>query len=413
MSRKIISTGITDNDGMGLNLKSSMRYINDMSLELYDSRNSVLDKLAFIVSDIDCLYAHESQILITTIENKALLLVVYSGDKSSANESQLTSHHYLKVFELITKKHLQTFDLFYAGLVAGVTIPADVTTTSIRMYVTGTTLILYAGNDNTLYKRTIDITSSDPTGWTPSNISIAQMTMKDANGDDVLADVTSANIQTHLNYVLGDAYAGYADLMPLFRNNDFPVKNGNTWYATLECNSDRAHRLASPTLCVKSTDAGVSWTFSGLIGYSASSRNRMVETGMAWVGSTIHIYDRFDKHYTSTDGITWQLAAALTINSVSASCRPSMINYTTYNDTQRVVVAITTPSEIANNSQRTTLTLYTTSDMVTFAELTKIVTYSYAHYPALCWFGNSLYITYTKALTGTGDRDAIALVKIL
>lgn len=411
MSRQIIQLGTTDNDNLGTPLKTGGGYINDMTLELYDLRSRIYDLNATIISDIDCLYAHESQILITTIENKALLLIAYSGDKSSAIESQLTAHHYLKVFELTTRKHLQTFDLFYAGLVAGVTMPADVTTTSIRMYVTGTTLVLYAGNDNTLYKRTIDISSSDATSWTPSDISVAQMTMKDANGDDVLADVTSANIQTHLNYVLGDAYAGYADLMPLFRNNDFPVKNGNTWYGTLECNSERAHGLASPTLCVKSTDAGVSWTFSGLIGYSTSSRNRMVETGMAWVGSTIHIYDRFNKHYTSTDGITWQSAAALTI--INASSRPSMINYTTYNDTQKVVVAITTTSEISNNNRRTTLTLYTTSDMVTFAELTKIVTYSYAHYPALCWFGNSLYITYTKALTGTGDRDAIALVKIL
>lgn len=385
--------------------------LNANNAELYELRNKVIDLSSFVVSDIDCLYAHESQLLVTTIENKALLLIAYSGDKSSANESQLTAHHYLKVYELTTRKHLQTFDLFYAGIIAGETMPADVRTTSIRMYVTGTTLVMYAGNDTTLYKRTIDITSSDPTSWTPSNISVAQMTMKDANGDDVLANVTSANIQTHLNYIFGDAYAGYADLMPLFRNMDMPAKNGNTWYGTLECNSERSHGLDSPTICVRSTDAGLSWSFIASIGYTTSSRIRQVETGIVWIGSTLHTFDRVNRHYTSTDGVTWQSAAALSIT--NANSRPSLINYTTYNDTQKVVVAITTTSEITGNNRRTTLTLYTTSDMITFVELAKIVTYSYAHYPSLCWFGNSLYVTYTKALTGATDRDAIAFTKIL
>lgn len=411
MSRIEIYRGIKENDGLGRPLRDLLGEVNSMTLELYDLRNSILDKTAFIISDPYCLYAHESQVVITTVENKALLLIAYASDKVTATEGQLTEHKVLNVYELTTKKFIQTFDLFYAGLTAGVTMPADIPATAIRMYVTGTTLVLYAGNNNTLYKRTIDISSADVASWTPSDISVEQMTMKDSNGDDVIADVTSANIQTHLNYVLGDAYAGYADLMPLFRNNDIPVKNGNTWYATLECNSERSHGLNSPTLCLKSTDAGLSWAFMGLIGYTTSSRIRQVETGIVWIGSTLHTFDRFNRHYTSTDGVTWQSAAALSIT--NASSRPSLINYTTYNDTQKVVVAITTTSEITGNNRRTTLTLYTTSDMISFVELAKIVTYSYAHYPSLCWFGNSLYVTYTKALTGATDRDAIAFTKII
>lgn len=385
--------------------------INANNAELYELRNKIIDLSSFVVSDDDDLYAHEGQTVITKIGNKVFLLVIYMSNKESALEWQTTAHALLKVYELTTKTFIAKFDLFYPGLVAGVTMAADEEINCPRMYITGTTLRCYCPNTSTLYTRDIDISDDDPTGWTPGNISIAKMTMKDAGGSNVLADVTSANILTHLDYVLGDDYDGYHDLMPLFRNLDMPAKSGNNWYATLEFSSERSHGLARPTICVISADAGLSWTFGGLIGYTTSSRNQCVESTITFVDTTLHLFERGNKHYTSANnGVTWASAAAISLaNNLS---KPCAINFAHQGGSQLTLLALTLTSEIAGDSSRTTLGFYTTSDFITFTEAYKIVSRSYAHYPCLCIYQTSLYVSYTKRLKGATDRDSIAVARI-
>ena len=411
MSKRTIGIGTTANDGTGDPLRTILQDINAMNTELYELRNKVIDLSSFTISDDDDLYAHESQTIITKINNKVFLLVIYMSNKVSHLEWQTTAHAILKVYELTTKTFIAKFDLFYPGLIAGVTMPVDEEINVPRMYVTGTTLRCYCPNTSTLFTRDINISDDDPTGWTPGNISIAQMTMKDAGGNNVLADVTSANINIHLDYVLGDNAANYHDLMPLFRNLDMPAKNGANWYATLEFSSERSHSLARPTICVISADSGLSWTFGGLIGYTTSARNQCVETTITFIGSVLHVFERGNTHYVSSDaGLTWTASNAISL--VNNSSKPCAINFTPSGLTQLTLLALTLTSEVVGTTARTTLGIYTTADFITFTEVYKIVTRSYAHYPSLCWYQNSLYASYTKSLKGATDRDSIVMAKI-
>lgn len=419
MSRKIINVGTTANDGTGDALRTILQNINTMTSELYDVKNRYIDMSSFVVSDDDDLYAHESQIIIHKIGGKSFLLVMYMSNKVSADEWGLDAHAILNVYELTHKTFIQQFDLFYPGLEAGVTMAADEEINVPRMYVTGTTLRCYCPNTSTLYMRDIDISGDDPTAWTPGNISVAQMTMKNAAGEDVLANVTSANILTHLDYTFGDDYAGYHDLMPLFRNLDMPAKSGNNWYATLECSGERSHGLARPTLCVVSADAGISWTLSTPIGYITTSRVQCIESAMFFVGTVLHIITRTGSHYISANsGATW--TASTDVNTIAgvtiSQSKPTGVNYTPTGGSVSVCLAVQLASEITDNVYRTTLGIYTTTDMVSFTEVTKIITTSFSHYPCLCYatgLGGRMYISYTKGLRGgTTDRDTIVVTRL-
>lgn len=420
MSRQTIYLGITPGDKTGTPLKSGGDMINDMTQELYHLKNKIIDLSSFVVNEEDDLYAHESQLVITRIQSKTLMLVIYINNKTDELEWLTSAHATLRVFELTTKKLLQTFDLFYPGLEAGVTMPADEEINAPRIYVTGTTLKCFCASKTALFTRDIDISDDDPTGWTPGNISIAQMTMKDAGGNNVLADVTSVNIQIHLTYVLGDAYAGYADLMPMFRNMDV-AKSGNNWYTTLEFSGERSHKLGNITICVTSADAGVSWTFGSLIGYTTAARNSYYECSLVFIGTVLHFITRpYLYHYTSADnGATWTISTALSsvLSNYEAS-KPCAINVTE-NGVAKVIIAVQLSSEITGNTTRTTLGIYSTLDMVTFTEVEKIVVNTDAHYPSLCYAGRSLYCSYTKGLkfnsvTGNDpiDRNTIVVARI-
>jgi len=417
MSIKKLNTGQSANDGTGDTLRNSMIYIDNMMSELYDLRNKIIDLNSFIIGDDDDMYAHESQIIITTINNRQLLFLLYISDKVTSTEAQLTSRAILKVYNLLTKEHLKTFSLFYAGLNAGITMDSDKIINVPRMYITGTTLKLFCPNNNNLFTRNIEITDIDPNNWTPSNISVAQMTMKNSSGNNVLVDVTSANVQTHLNYIFGDTYAGYANLMPMFRNIDQIAKSGVNWYGTLELSSEYSHNMARPTLVVISTDSGGTWALGSAIGYTTLGRVELIETALFFLGTNLHAVTRNNLHYKSTDnGATWILQTPVSsmANFTVYQAKPSAINCSPIGYGETIFLAIQQASEITGNVYRTTLGIYKTSDMLTFTEVTKFVTQSYAHYPCLHYFNNSLYVSYTKGLkTPTNDRDTINITKLI
>lgn len=384
--------------------------------EILPFRDSFYDINAFIVNDDDDQYAHEAQILIERIGGKSLMLVIYRADKSSETESDLTGHIYLRAFDLGRKTLLVTLDLFYPGLEAGVTVSADSRVWLGRMYISGTNLICYANNGHTLYTRTIDITSSDASSWTAGNISIAQMTMNNADGVPTLSNVTAANIQTHLENVLGDTNADYNDNVPFFRNLDKICLNGATWVATLEVFGTNAKNIV-----VTSTDSGASWTLGALINYTTSSRTNQMEMSLVYSGATLYAIARTDSGIvflsSANNGATWSTNTAIT---GCLASKPVAINY--YNDagTKGIILAINRTSEITENNYRTTLGIYTTTDFVTLTEVAKIVSHSYVHYPTLCHFSRALYVGYSKGLrfntdgeaVTTSNRNAIAVTRI-
>lgn len=368
------------------------------------------------MNDDTDLYAHESHLLIKDDR----IFLMYMSNKETSTERQTTAKAILKVFNLNTLVRLKTFELFYPGLEAGVTLPADVPINVPRMYFYGDdTLRCFCPNSNSLYTRDVNISDSDPDNWTAGNISIAQMTMKDAGGSDVLADVTSANILTHLDYVLGDDYAGYHDLMPMFRNLDI-AKDGDTWYAPMEFNSEKSHTLNAPTIICKSTDAGNTWVFGSLMGYDPEVyRLNLVETGVVLLGGVLYSLSRGSsalRYLTSNDGgATWvRLTDKSTVAGLTyLSAKPCLISYIE-GATQRNVLAINITSEVNGNSGRTTLAIVETSDFTTFTLIKKIITPTYCHYPSLCKYGSSLYMAYTKGwpLGSATDRNTISFEKI-
>lgn len=367
------------------------------------------------MNDDTDLYAHESHLLIKDDR----IFLMYMSNKETSTEWQTTAKAILKVFNLNTLVRLKTFELFYPGLEAGVTLPADVPINVPRMYFYGdSTLRCFCPNSATLYTRDIDISDVDPDNWTAGNISIAQMTMKNAAGEDVVAEVTSANILIHLDYVLGDDYAGYHDLMPMFRNLD-PVKDGNTWYSPMEFNSEKSHTLNAPTIICKSTDEGNTWTFGALMGYNpAVYRLNLVEAGVVLLGSTLHSLSRGTslRYLTSVDdGATWvrQSDKSTVAGLTNLAGKPCLISYVE-NETQRNVLAINVTSEMDGNNGRTTLAILETSDFATFTLIKKVVTPTYCHYPSLCKYGSSLYMAYTKGwpLGSATDRNTISFMKI-
>lgn len=407
MSRMVINVGSAANDGTGDPLRTILQNINSMTSELYNTRQRQIDLNAVVLSESDDLYAHESQILTHIASDKTLLLCIYASDKVTETERTTSAKALLKIFNLQTKALLQTFELFYVGLVAGETIPSEAMTAP-RMYITGDTLRCFAGYKTALYTRDIDISNPDPTTWTLGNISIMKMTMKDAGGNDVTVDVIPANIHTHLEYVLGDSYAGYDNLYTFFRNLDrIAVSGTGEWYSTIEFSDEMDAGLSNIGALVKSTNSGLSWNIVSLIGYTTSNRVKVIEPSVVFIGNNLHVICRTTNsnifHYSSTDyGATWGSGSAIGLSTLAS--KPTAINYYEGN-TKYVLCAVNLTSEWSGDSWRTTLGIYTTSDFVSFTEICKIVTPSYAHYPSLCHFSRSLYCSYTKGMLLDTDGD--------
>lgn len=422
MARRTFSIGTTAKDKTGTDLRTAGTDLNFNFTELYTQASRMLDLTAFVVSDTDDKYAHESQILIHQLGDKTVLLVMYTSDKVSETERELTAHALLKVYELTTKTHLKTLDMFAPGMEAGLTMEADETITAPRMYITGDTLMCFCGNESTLYHRTVDMTGDDPSAWTASNISIFQMTMKDAGGNDVTVNVTSANVHTHLEYQLGDTYAGYDGLAPWFRNLDRIAVHGTDWYSILELSDELGAGVSNIAMLVKSTDSGASWSFISPIAYTTSSRRRILEASAVFLGDVLHVVHRMAAntigHVHSVDyGVNWIVDSS--ISDVLAS-KPTAINYYKHDGTVGVLLAYNLTSEITGNTYRTTLGIYSTDNFTSLIEVAKIVSGSYNHYPSLCHYARSLYISYTKAMKSSTDgvgntthtRDTIVVTRV-
>jgi len=194
--------------------------------------------------------------------------------------------------------------------------------------------------------------------------------------------------------------------------------DGTDWYSTLQCSGERSHRLSGPTILLKSTDSGASWSLGSLIGYTTDNRVQLIEPDVAFRGTDLHIIARSVTvaiiHFKSVDsGITWTAEANIPL--LTLSSKPSMINYTNSVPEQMRAMALTLVNEIPGKSGRTTLGIYTTDDFVTFNEVEKIITETYCHYPTLRYFDDKLYISYTKgigAVSSPLDRNTIVVTRI-
>jgi len=370
---------------------------------------------AVLVSDVDDMYAHESQSLIKSIGGIDYLFMLYLSNKVEHPEWSLSARCRLKVFNLATMALVKTIDVMYPGLNAGILMPANSPTVVHRGYFLGNYLRCHCNNYTAVYQRDLDITSSDPDDWSMGNVSITQMTMKDAGGNDVLADLTSANLHIHLDFVLGDAHTSYDKVIPMFRNMDI-AKSGNNWYATLQTSRERDTGAPVPTILLRSTDAGSTWSLGSLIAYTPASRVIAAEPSIAFIGTDLHIIARTGTtaifHFKSVDdGATWTQEANIPLPSIAS--KPCMIN-TTSNSS--VVMAVQLESQVAVGTylDRTTLGLYTTTDMAVLNKISKTISATYIHYPSLCYYNSHLYISYTKGLTypAPPDRDAIYFVRV-
>ena len=246
--------------------------------------------------------------------------------------------------------------------------------------------------------------------------------MKNAAGEDVLANVTSANVQIHLEYVLGDAYAGYQGLAPWFRNLDRIAIHGTDWYSILELSDEMGAALSNIAMLVKSTDSGASWSFISPAAYTTASRRRMLENSAVFIGDVLHIIHRMGGNdighvHTVDYGANWVVDSNITGTLAS---KPTAINYYKHDGTIGVLLAISLTSEVTGNTYRTTLGIYSTDNFTSLIEVAKIVSGSYDHYPSLCHYSRALYLSYTKALksstdgvsNGTHTRDTIVVTRV-
>lgn len=345
---------------------------------------------------MDDLYAHSSQILLKTIGGVDYLFLVYAYNKVSGVEGNVNEKRAFKIFDLGTMTLLRTIEPNAGGW----------------FYFLGDNLRFYGYSTSTLYVEDFDMSNSDYNEWTLSGATVAKMTMKDSSGNDVLADVTSENLNIHFDYIFGDNYDGYHDLMPMFRNMDI-AKNGNNWYTTLECSGELSHNLAGPTVIVISSDGGNTWALGSPVGYTTSSRVRVIEPSVIFSGANLHIIARSTSNsywnFMSEDnGATWEQQINITLDGVLRS-KPCAINY---NDgTEKNMIAIQEISKVEGYPGRTTLWIGDLS--LTLKE--EIMTPTYIHYPSMFYFKNKIYMSYTKGLKGTdaqGDRDSIAIREI-
>ena len=402
------SGGLLSTDDLTLLSSSFKTYYNGANV----------DTAAVMVSDADDTYAHESQILIKQIGGVDYLFVIYRGDKNTTNEWGLNAKARLKVFNLSTMALVKSYDIGYAGIVAGVTLPIDEELGTPRGYFIGDYLRVYFCNTSALYVRSIDISSSDPNDWAFGNIAIAQMTMKNALGVDTLSNVTSANIQTHLENVLSDTNDGYEDLMPQFRQLNF-VKDGSNWITTMDLSSERSHSLGHIGIIINSADAGDTFSFGSLVHYATDDRLSFFELDIAELGGDIHVIARSAPtpntsanpvyHFKSEDGgATFTQLANMPFDVITA--KPFLFNA---DSTTECVFALNVYNEIigGNYLNRNTIDILKTSDFVNYERINKSTSATFMNYPCLCYYGGRLYMSYSKGIN-TGVKDAIYFTTI-
>lgn len=370
-----------------------------------------------LLSDTDDLYAHESQILIKQIGGVDYLFLLYMSNKISGEEWDVRARAKLKVYNLSTMALVKTEDLFYPGLAAGVTMSNEHVNVP-RMYLYGTDYLrCFVASKYTLYTRDVNISDSNPDNWTTGNISIAQMVMKNALGEDTLSDVTSENVRTHLENVLSESNALYNNLMPLFRNMEI-AKSGDTWIAVLEMSGERVSVNSNIPIVLKSTNAGGQWAFNSFIGYTTENRTRLLETGVIYIGANLHAVSRsvtntiFHHFYSEDGGNTWTEGDNIVLDGVLAA-KPAAINYT--DGTLKNMIAIQLNNRLYG-SGRTSMWIGTTADFSTYTQQFQIITEDLCHYPFLHYYNSKMYISYTKGLKGTSkylDKDSIVFAELV
>jgi len=418
MSQRTINIGTVANDGTGNSIRTGGQYINENFAEVYKAYNSFIDVNAMVLSDDDDIYAHEGHLQIIRGTSKTFLIFIYQSNKVGT-ESQAGGKSRMKIYGYPTMTLLRSIDIFEAGV--GI-INAAPYMLAPRVFRVGDVLRCTLGSQDGLYARDVTIVGDDPDDWTIADTYIMEMTMKDAGGNNVTVDVTPANIQAHLEYTLGDTYAGYVDCLPILRNFERPIPNGGNLYALLELNGEFINHTESPNLIIVSADNGATWTFSHLVNYSTSSRRTLLESSLVFIGNTMHIISRKSngaiEHNISADyGATWSAASNLAFSTIAT--KPSAINYYKHDDTIGCVIALplTSEADATTAAKRTTVGIYTTADFVTFTEIAKIVTPSYCNYPTLYYYSNALLMVYTKGLkvhtdTTQYDRDTVVLARI-
>lgn len=388
----------------------------------FDSLKNVTyyyDLMSKVISDEDDQYAHESHFAILRGTAKTFLLYIYQSNKTGG-EFDANGIARLKVYDLTTQTQLIAYDVFKNGV--GI-IPATGYRLAPKVQVVGTTIRCFIGTDTGLYARDYEVVGDNVGDWTVGNTYIMQMTMKNAAGESVLADVTPANVQIHLEYTLGDTYAGYNDLIPVLRNFDKPVSYGGNLYSLLELNGEFTSTGVINTLII-SADGGDTWAFTNLVRYTTAARTALLESSLVLVGTSFYVISRTSSasntlSITANQGATWTTA---TMPVTTLATKPCAINYYKLDRTLSVYIAVNTTDEVGHISgyKRTTLVIYQTDDFVTLNEIAKIVTPSSAHYPSMLHFCNSLYLSYTKGLkvdatdgnADAGDRDTVVLVKV-
>jgi hypothetical protein len=417
MSRQIINLGVTENDHAGTQLKAGGDMINDMSLDLYNVRDIILDLTAKEISESDDIYAHEGHFIVTPGTGNTFLCFVYISNKTGG-EGTASGKATLRIFDFPSLVHLRTITLFDPYNDA---MPDSALMLAPRVYRVGDVLHCVVGDVGGLYERNVTIVGDDANDWTVGALGIMAMTMLNSSGVNESLSVTPANIQTHLEKYFGDTYSGYVDCIPILRNFDHPVAYGGNLYSILELNGEFTNAVGNVDFIIKSTDSGATWTLTYPLNYTTSARNNYIENSLVFVGSVMHVISRVSgaiAHlYSANLGVAWTVGT-LTIPGIAT--KPTAINYYKVDKTLGVMLAYNVAGEYIGSTQRTTLIIYSTDDFVTLTEVAKISVPSFVHYPTLYAFSNALYILYTKGLKmlmdtsnpTAYDRNTIVLTRV-
>jgi hypothetical protein len=412
-------TGTNPNDGLGDPIRNIFNDIKVITNELYDFKNRMLDTSAKILTDSDDMYAHEGHYTIYRGISKTILIFIYTSNKVAGEGGSLDWTMRLKFYEFPQMgSALRVIDIFDAGV--GV-VPSSLYVLAPRVHIFGTTLRCFMGSDAGVIARDIAIIGDDPDDWTYGDSYILEMTMKDAGGNNVKVDCTPANIQTHLEYTLGDTYAGYNNTVLTIRNFGVVSSYGGVMYsileATAEYNTPAYGRIA---MVIESTDSGENWTITHMVNYTTSNRRTLTESSLVFVGSVMHVISRLNsglvEHNVSTDqGATWATAVNLPLPTIET--KPCAINYVNAAGATRVMLVVNETSEVAGDTTRTTMVIYDT-DFVTYNEVARIVRYAQVHYPGLYYYGRSMYLCYTgggnyqSSLNGSWSKSMIMFTKV-
>lgn len=374
----------------------------------YDENNS------YSIAETDDLYAHESQILIKEINGTNYLFEVYTSDKDTATEAQITAKVISRIYNLDTGRLLKRKIIFYPGMAA--IVPSNKLTIQARGYFYGNTVRYYLTGKESLFIRELDISDSDYNNWAWNDIAYAKMWMLNSGGELEYLDMIAANYKTHLEQYFGDTYTGYNLCTPWFRNLT-PAVSGDNWFSTLQFSDEyTAPSYKAPTFCVKSTDAGNTWTILGAVGYTTVDRVAVIEPAISILSETLHIICRTSSsaisHYTSSDGITWTKQDDLSFVTTLES-KPDMIN-----NGNIALIALQIVGKVGELSspgnRRSTQGIYSTTDFNTFTLIKETRTATFIHYPMMFIHNNKIYMSYTKGIASksSNGRNDIYLMEI-